>query len=287
MREDRVRLDKFVAARLPEVSRRTLTALIAAGRIQLNHRRIKKGASVQTGDTVQAYIDRQLQPNPSLSIPVLYAGTAVLVLNKPAKMPSVALRPTQTDTVANFLLARFPETAMASPSPLEAGLVHRLDTATSGLLVAARTRAAYTALRRQFSTCQVEKLYVARVVGHFDFSGHIRFFLAPVGKGGQRMRVIEAQADQRGRPKSQEALSTYTPLERLAHSTLVRIQIHTGVRHQIRAHLASLGYPVVGDTLYGAPGGVQRLKLHAESIRFAHPETEELVHIMSPAPADF
>lgn len=282
--EDRGRLDRFVAARLPHVSRRALIAFIAAGRIRLNHRRIKKGTPVQTGDTVQAYIDRQLQPNPSLSIPVVYAETAVLVLDKPAKMPSVALRLTQTNTVANFLLARFPETAVASPSPLEAGIVHRLDTATSGLLVATRTRTAYTALRRQFSACQVEKFYLARVVGHFSFSGQTRFFLSPAGKRGQRMQVFE---DQYGNRNGQEAISTYTPIERSAHSTLVRIQIHTGVRHQIRAHLASLGYPVMGDTLYGAPGGAQRLKLHAESIRFVHPETKKSVHIMSPASADF
>ena len=105
-------------------------------------------------------------------------------------------------------------------------------------------------------------------------------------KRGQRMRVCDVSVGGRDR-NAQEARSTYTPLESSAHSTLVQVQIHTGVRHQIRAHLASLGHPIIGDSSYGAPAGSKRLSLHAASLRFVRPETREPVHLTSPLPKDF
>jgi 23S rRNA pseudouridine1911/1915/1917 synthase len=196
-------------------------------------------------------------------------------------MPSVALRHTDTQTVANFLIAQFPETAGAGPRPLEAGLVHRLDTDTSGLLLAARTPLAYATLREQFRRRLVKKQYLAIVEGILKREGQISHRLEPTGPRGQRMRVATVG-------QGQEALTHYIRLEHLLHHTVVRLTIKTGVRHQIRVHLAALGHPIVGDKIYGATDQhPARLCLHAETLTFCHPATgQDLSYTILP-PKDF
>jgi 23S rRNA pseudouridine1911/1915/1917 synthase len=215
-----------------------------------------------------------------LPIPILYADDAIVVVNKPSGIPSVALRHDEIDTVANFLLAQFPDTAAASPRALEAGIVHRLDTATSGVLLAARTDQAYRALRDQFSKRTVEKQYLAVVHGQLQQSGERRSFLRPSGARGQRMKETTARDEQ-------EAQTSYAPISQFFHHTLIRVTIPTGVRHQIRVHLAALGHPIVGDSLYGALQDTERLCLHAEVLAFLHPQTNTRVHFTCPLPEDF
>ncbi len=249
----------------------------------LNAHPCKKSRLVHTGDQVHAQVQLQLSPNPNLPIRVVYESLSVLGLDKPPNVPSIALHFTDTHSVPNFLLAHYPETATASPSRLETGVVHRLDTPTSGLLLATRTADAYTALRAQFSNRQVKKDYLAVACGTLRLNGRMRFFLAPEGKRGQQMRLLSAEQPHKG----QEAQSTYTCLETSSQATLLRIRIHTGVRHQIRAHLAALGHPLVGDVRYGAPAGAKRLALHAEALQFLHPETGESIQLSSPVTDEF
>ena len=251
----------------------------------MNRHPCKKSSLVHTGDQVHADVQIQLQlrPNPDLPIRVVYESQSVLGLDKPPNIPSIALHFTDTHSVPNFLLAHYPETATASPSQLETGIVHRLDTLTSGLLLATRTANAYSALRAQFSNRQIKKDYLAVTCGALNLNGRMRFFLAPEGKRGQRMRLLSAEQASKG----QEAQSTYTCLETSSQTTLLRIRIHTGVRHQIRAHLAALGHPLVGDVHYGAPAGAKRLALHAEALQFLHPDTGESVQLSSPVADDF
>ena len=249
----------------------------------LNAHPCKKSSLVHTGDEVHAQVQLQLSPNPNLPIRVVYESQSVLGLDKPPNVPSIALHFTDTHSVPNFLLAHYPETATVSPSRLETGIVHRLDTPTSGLLLATRTADAYTALRAQFSNRQVKKDYLAVACGTLRLNGRMRFFLAPEGKRGQQMRLLSAEQPHKG----QEAQSTYTCLETSSQATLLRIRIHTGVRHQIRAHLAALGHPLIGDVRYGAPAGAKRLALHAEALQFLHPETGESIQLSSPVTDDF
>lgn len=291
--DDLVRLDTFLIRHLPGMSRRAIFSLLNTGQVCLNQRPGKKGDRVRGGDRVQARVQLCLRPNPSLPVRVVYTQGAVLGLDKPPGVPSVALRFSDTNAVANYLAAHYPETTLSSLSPrapLEAGVVHRLDTPTSGLLLAARTAAAHTALRAQFSGRQITKGYLAWVHGQPDereFEGTRHFFLVAEGKRGHRMRVISSERDQTSRHRVQEAVSAYTRLETRSGYTLIRIRLHTGVRHQIRAHLAALGYPLVGDTLYGAPPGACRLALHAETLGFVHPDTGQSVRLVSPATPDF
>src|SRR5262249_33443204 len=153
-------------------------------------------ALVHTDDRISVLARTSLLPNPTLPILVSHANTSFIVLDKPAGIPSVALRYTETDTVANFLTAHFPETAQAGSRPLEAGLVHRLDTETSGLLLAARLPEAYLALRKQFWTRSVRKTYLAIVIGRLQASGQVAFQLAPAGLGRRSMRVVAAEQGQ-------------------------------------------------------------------------------------------
>jgi 23S rRNA pseudouridine1911/1915/1917 synthase len=278
--EDALRLDSFLARRLVVASKRAIVELIITHQVHVNGRCGKKGLRVRSGDTVTTPLVASLQPNHALPIKVVHVDDALIVVDKPAGIASVALRHTDLATVANFLLAHFPETATASPSHLEAGLTHRLDTATSGLLLAARTPAMYTALRAQFHSHLPKKNYCALVVGELCTGGTISAPLAPGGKGRQRMRVDYGST-------GQAASTTYVPLEVLPGSTLVKITISTGVRHQIRAHLAALGYPIVGDTLYGNAKQTVRLGLHATALALQHPLTQQTLRFTSPFPTDF
>ncbi len=177
--EETLRLDAFLARHLPTFSRRERAALIANHQVLLNDRPALKGASLHACDRIIAYITTVLAVPCTLPIAVVYTDAALVVVNKPVGAPSVAIRHTDTNTVANFLTAHFPETAKAGARTLDAGLVHRLDTETSGLLLAARTSHAYAALRQQFRDHTVEKEYIAVVEGQLKTKGRIALALAP------------------------------------------------------------------------------------------------------------
>jgi 23S rRNA pseudouridine1911/1915/1917 synthase len=275
-----LRLDAFLHSRLPAVARREIIEWIAAGRVYINARPGKKGDRLHTGDHVSLVAFASLTANPQLAIRVLFADEALLILDKPAGIPSIALRHDETDTVPNFLLAYFRETATASPRPLEAGVVHRLDTSTSGLLIVARTPFTYTELRKAFQSHTVEKQYLALVEGQVRNTGQRESWLTSEGKRGQRMRE-----DILG--EGQWASTSYTPIESLPQHSLLRVSIPTGVRHQIRVQLAALGHPIVGDVRYGSTEYGTRLCLHATALTFTHPLTGKQVQFQSPLPEDF
>ena len=276
-----IRLDRFLTARLPTLSRRELSELIALRTVFVNGCPARKGRHLTQGDTVRAHLHTILSPNPRLDLAVLFADEAFVAIDKPAGMPSLALRHAETMTVVNFLAARFPETLSVGSAQREAGLVHRLDTDTSGVLVAARTSNAYTDLRTQFNRRSVYKEYRAVVEGHFPHTDGFHFFLAPRGPHGRRMQVVQDAA-------AQEALATYVPLQSGADWTLVKIIIETGVRHQIRAHLSALGHPIWGDRVYGSHVQKDALHLHAHVIGFRHSVSTgqvRQIRIVSPLPA--
>lgn len=274
------RLDVFVAQQFGR-SRREAKELVHAGLVRLNRRRGRASDLVCAGDRVELFESTvgEVAPHPGGEVRVIYQDDSMIAVDKPVGVPSVALRRSEHDTVANFLIERFPETATAGRSDLEGGLVHRLDNATSGVLLAARSTAAYAALRRQFDERTVRKEYLAVVSGRLL---RPRVVNDPIAHAGAKMRVC-ASDEEASKRRAREACSEILAVEPGIDTTTVRVRIPTGVRHQIRAHLASIGHPVVGDELYGGPSA-QRLALHAWRIWVVSPalRKEILVEARSP-----
>ncbi len=280
------RLDNFLHDRLPALSRQELREAIASGAVRVNGRRARKGDTVRDGDIVslpRPVAIPVLLPNTELAVEVLYLDGDVLALNKPAGMPSLAQRSSDRATVANFLAARFPETLGVGERAFECGVAHRLDNATSGALLVARHAESYRKLRQTFREKQVEKIYLAVVRGEIAAPQTLTTPLRARGRHGSRVEVAAC-----GDCEARAATTELWPLQHLADATLLRIRIATGVRHQIRAHLASIGHPVLGDPLYH-PGreASARLLLHAVSLRLPHPTRGDTLLVEAPPPGDF
>lgn len=293
------RLDRYLADCFPEVSRAEFMRLIDSGAVRLDGRVARKGEPLAGGETIALPLpcargDWALLPEPGRPLAVIYEDEAILAIEKPAGAPCHPIRPEERGTVANVLVARFPSQA-AIGLPLEGGFVHRLDTGTSGVLVAARTAAAYARLRSVWSTGEVVKTYLAIVEGAVARAGEIDAPLAQHGRSARRM-VLAARGVARG---ALAAHTRYEPIRgprsaRVAAAggagtsarTLLRVVIREGRRHQIRVHLASIGFPVAGDEIYGSSAPAPRLALHAHRVAFPHPATGVCVVVESALPRD-
>ena len=284
------RADRMISEQVTGLSRRRAQALLEQGLIRIDGRRVRKG-DVFSGERVLeveilAALDPEIAPEPDLEIPILHQDESSVAVDKPAGRPAQALRSSARGTVANFLAARFPETLLAGGSPLESGLVHRLDTDTSGVLLAARSREAWLELRRQFREGGVRKIYLALVHGRTPQAAEIARAIEPDPRSRRRVRVLaDGERSQRARP----ALTRYRALARSGAFTLLEVEIETGVMHQIRAHLAAAGHPVAGDELYGGSRleVCSRQLLHAACLEFTSPGSAERVRVDSPLPSDF
>jgi 23S rRNA pseudouridine1911/1915/1917 synthase len=285
------RLDRFLAERLPSTSRPLIARAIERGGIRLNGRPAVKGRRLAAGDRVlvldlMEHADWKAAPNPDIPLSVIHADPAFLVLDKPAGLPVHPLEPGDTRTLVSALLAAHPELAGLGSDPLFPAIVHRLDADTSGVLLAARDEPAYRYFRRQFQTGAVEKRYIALVAGRVVSGGRLEQVLAHADGDTHRMVVVQGAG--RGRHPLR-AVTEYTPSRRLADFTLLDIRIHTGVTHQIRCQLASIGHPVACDRVYAgaAPAGYEgRLFLHAREIAFRHPRTGNPCRFISPLPEE-
>jgi 23S rRNA pseudouridine1911/1915/1917 synthase len=193
------------------------------------------------------------------------------------------LRPDERGTVAGALLARYPEMAEVGFAPQQAGLVQRLDIGTSGLMLAAKSGAVFRKLRQAIQNGQVDKRYLALCIGRVAAPQKIEARLLSSRSDSPKVRVTE-RAAKRSRAAITEILAS-TPLAELS---LVEARAGAAARHQIRAHLAWLGHPLVGDTLYGGPSlaEITRHFLHASEICFAHPISGQPVQVRSPLPEE-
>ena len=286
-----MRLDRYLAARLPELSRTRIQELIAEGRAQVNGKPAKAAHHIAAGERVEF----EVVPRPSLdaqpeAIPleILYEDAQVVVVNKPAGLTVHTGAGHARGTLVNALVHRFRQLSGVS-GPLRPGIVHRLDKQTSGVLVVARTDAAHRNLADQFRNRTVGKTYLALVHGRVvKDTGSIN---APVARDLKRRTRMTTR-----RAGGREAQTDWRVLARLDGFTLLAAQIHTGRTHQIRVHFSSQANPVVGDTLYGAPrepragrttlAPLGRNFLHAARISFLHPESGKPVEVRAPLPAE-
>jgi 23S rRNA pseudouridine1911/1915/1917 synthase len=273
-------VDAFLAIQLG-VGRRAAARLASFARV--NGRRATKGQHLTTGDEV--YLELPATPRPeTVDLPVVRVTPHVLVLAKPSGLPSVQIAGRNDDSFARRIASRFPECAGVG-RPGESGLVHRLDTQTSGLLLAARSSGAYAGLREQFRKHRIHKVYLAVVWGHVARPIEID---APIGqhhRSRRRMRALPPGSAGR-RYAAQEATTRVSPLQSMGPLGIVRAETTSGARHQIRAHLSFAGHPLVGDGLYGgAPHPLVRGHLlHATEIRWTAPHDTSVQEDTLPPP---
>jgi 23S rRNA pseudouridine1911/1915/1917 synthase len=289
------RLERFLQKNLPALSRRNLQDLIADNLVLVNQRAAEKGYRLRAGDRVEIRLPGSLEflpvPAPSLPLTLIYQDQELVVLDKPGLVPAHPLSPFETGTIANALVARFPELSGVGAKPLEAGLIHRLDSGTSGILVAGRTPAARSQLKQDLARRLWNKKYLALVWGIIASDGVIKQDLAHHPGDRSRMMIVRDTRDpHRGRILPAE--TRFRILKRFQDVCLLEADLISGVTHQIRVHLAEAGHPVVGDPLYGpertlsfdlAPG---RFFLHAVAVELPHPVTREKLLFQSGLPED-
>lgn len=282
------RIDRLVA-RVAGISVQRAKELVEGGRVRIDHRRPRKGDRAQPGAllSVEGSLSEAPVPQPELPLAVLHEDEWLLALDKPAGMAMHPLRPGETGTLANAVLARFPDVAGASDEARCPGLVHRLDRETSGVVLWARRPEAFAALRAQLAARSVEKRYWALVEGEVEGEGELAVPLAHEPGDARRMLATPypAEAEKLG---ALPAVTRWRALARGGGATLVEALIPTGVMHQIRVHFSFAGHPVLGDQLYGGRplDGLERHFLHALSLGFDHPEDGRRVTLTAPLPPE-
>jgi 23S rRNA pseudouridine1911/1915/1917 synthase len=311
------RLDQYLTAALEGVSRSRVQLLIDQGDVLVNGLREKASLKLRGGERID--VTGEPRPAPLRATPeeipldVIYEDADLAVVNKPAGMMVHAGSGQNEDarsrgTLVNALLYRF-KALSSTGGDLRPGIVHRLDKETSGLIVVAKNDRAHAALAEMFSSRQIKKTYIALVQGTVERAkGTIN---ASVGRDPVRRTRMTAKP----LGDARTAVSHYEVVRRLANRfgkfTLVNVRIETGRTHQIRVHMASIGHPVVGDTLYGGSGQLtdqvasqaatskaarrkaepERLRLgrnflHAARLEFPHPRTGKLLELEAPLPAE-
>lgn len=280
------RIDKALADTVPELSRSYLQQLLEQGAVQLNGRSVGKASQrIKVGDKVLLEMRATLQsqafrPEP-MALEVVHEDADLLVLHKPAGLVVHPAPGNWTGTLLNGLLAR---DAQASLMP-RAGIVHRLDKDTSGLMVVARNRSTMDALVKMIAAREVRRQYMA--LAHRPWHGAAeRSIDAAVGRDPRnrlRMAVVDLSLH--------AGKTAKTDIKLLANSDAgcwVQCTLHTGRTHQIRVHMAHIGHPLLADSLYGGAeaAGMQRQALHAFRLAFTHPSTGQALDLRAPLPAD-
>lgn len=289
-----MRVDQILAQLFPDYSRSCLQRWLKEGRVQVDGQVLKPKDKLQGGEAITLTVEQVEQVHDqaeSIPLDIIYEDEAILVLNKPADLVVHPGAGNQQGTLLNALLYHAPELAQLP----RAGLVHRLDKDTTGVMVVAKTIPAQTALVAQLQARSVKREYEAIVVGTL-ISG--KTITAPIGRHPKQRTQMAVVLTDAGKP----AVSHVRILERYPEHTRVAVSIETGRTHQIRVHLAHIGYPVLGDSVYGKrlmiPKGAEpelvavlrsfkRQALHARRLTLLHPVTHKKMTWKAPVPEDF
>ena len=304
------RLDQFLVGQLDGVSRSRVQQMVEAGDVLVEGRQEKASLKLRGGESVEVRGQQQITPleaHPEdIPLEIVYEDDDLAVVNKPADM-MVHAGAGATDearsggTLVNALLHRFPKLSMIGGDQ-RPGIVHRLDKETSGLIIIAKNDAAHEALAEMFADRKITKTYIALVQGKLPEDG------ATIQSPISRDSVRRTRMTTRRLEGARHAITHYRVVERLdtrfGPFTLARVRIETGRTHQIRVHMASISHPVVGDTLYGAPGKIIALPLsttrkaprevleigrnflHSSELDFTHPISGKQITLTSPLPLE-
>ncbi|MBI4180833.1 MAG: RluA family pseudouridine synthase [Chloroflexi bacterium] len=277
------RLDKYVAEHHPEVSRTQVQKLIGDGYITVNGNIAKAGLKLNIGDQIAVSLP---PPTPSSLAPetiplnIIYEDDDLLVIDKPAGLVVHPAPGHPGHTLVNAILGHFTDLPVADDL-LRPGIVHRLDKDTSGLMLVAKNIAAQQNLSDQFKSRSVVKIYLTLVNGHLTPEDGI--IEAPIGRDRSHRQRMAIVAEGKGR----EASTQYHVVRYIGNYSLLEVKPQTGRTHQIRVHLAAIGYPVVGDSVYGVKSThLSRQFLHASRLSFKLPSSGEYIEFQSELPPD-
>lgn len=288
----RARLDTFLHQKFPCVSRATLQRLIREGEIRVNDQPVKSTHHPAAGEKVTIHWPDPKPPTVeprALPLEVLYEDDDLLVLNKAAGMVVHPAAGNEDNTLVNALLHHCRGSLSGIGGVERPGIVHRLDQFTSGVMVVAKNDATHMELSYQFAHRQVAKVYDAIACGEVaPAEGEID---AAIMRHPNHRKVMTVSSGGRS------ARTSYRVLERLRGATLVEVHLHTGRTHQVRVHFKHLGFPLVGDDVYGKRQNARlkeltgwaasRQMLHARRLSFTHPTSKERMDLEAPRPADF
>jgi 23S rRNA pseudouridine1911/1915/1917 synthase len=281
--DEGLRLDQFLGDHVG--SRARAARLIAAGLVAVDGRGVQKRYAVASGQHVVVAVEERPATLPEFDpagaaaarFEVVFEDDSLIVVDKPAGVVVHPARGHESGTLAQALADR----AAGGEDPYRAGIVHRLDRDTSGLLVVAKNDAVHRKLKALLQARELSRQYLALVDGIPP--AHSGTIDAPIGRD-RRDRVLHSVDTDTPR----EARTHFELLEPLRHETLLRVSLETGRTHQIRVHMQAIGHPVLGDHAYGGPSrfGLERQFLHAERLAFPHPVTGEEVDVSAPLPED-
>ena len=279
-----VRLDAFLSAD-GALTRSQAARLIAEGRVRVNGKPAAKSARLSGGETVTVdvpHLRETALPPQDIPLDVVYEDDDVIVVNKPSGLV-VHPAPGHPDgTLVNALLYHCGDSLSGVGGALRPGIVHRIDRDTSGLIIAAKNDYAHQFLSAQLADHTLARTYECIVVGNLrEDSGTVDAPIARDSRDRKRMAVV---------PGGRRAVTHWEVIARYPGYTHVRCRLETGRTHQIRVHMAYLGHPILGDTVYGAKKAVPGLTgqcLHAVGLQFIHPRTKDLVSLTCPLPEEF
>jgi 23S rRNA pseudouridine1911/1915/1917 synthase len=292
------RLDKAIAQQLPDLSRARVKRAIELGAVRVNGRRMPKGGTVTAGDAVRIdvaqVVDTPASATPDAPLKVVLETAQVVVVDKPAGQATAPLRPGEVGTLVNAVLGRYPELVpdgadgFIGHSAREPGIIHRLDTETSGAVVVARTAPVFEVLKAALKAGRLDKRYLLVCAGQgLADEGTIEFPLTNHPKDQRRVYACIHPRDV-VRYEPRPAATRYRVRQRAGTWALVEVTVGKALRHQIRAHFAAIGHPLAGDELYGGPviRALGRHALHAARVAYAGGEGVDAFDASVPLPKD-
>lgn len=279
------RIDSYIAGKDQEISRVAVKRLIEQGKILVNGKQVKVSYKVQLGDVItqEAEDIKEIELKAQeIPLEILYEDNDIIVVNKPKGMVVHPAVGNLEGTLVNAIMAICKESLSGIGGEIRPGIVHRLDKDTSGVIIIAKNDKSHIDLSNQIKQHEVEKVYWALVRG--VVKENEATISMPIGRSTKDRKKMAVTKN------GKEAVTHFKVLKRYSNCTLLEVKIETGRTHQIRVHLAQIGYPVIGDTIYSSgknKWGIVGQCLHAKSLKFKHPTTHEEMWIQAELPDYF